>query len=168
MENKSLQILQNVKDITVEIINLIGEENDAIIAKNFNVFKSILSRKYNLMRSYDDLSLELSEVVEDLKKTNAEELEALVDLTKKLNDACDVNTKLLSHEQEIALNANTAFLLGTNAVVNTLNEDATDGAWIVQDYINREVSFIRRCNQPGRFRKGKKDGQACGIGLDGN
>ena len=104
MENKSLQILQNVKDITVEIINLIGEENDAIIAKDFKSFKSILSRKYNLMRSYDDLSLELSEVVEDLKKTNAEELEALVDLTKKLNDACDVNTKLLSHEQEIALN----------------------------------------------------------------
>ena len=104
MENKSLQILQNVKDITVEIINLIGEENDAIIAKDFKSFKSILSRKYNLMRSYDDLSLELSEVVEDLKKTNAEELEGLVELTKKLNDACDVNTKLLSHEQEIALN----------------------------------------------------------------
>ena len=42
MENKSLQILQNVKDITVEIINLIGEENDAIIAKDFKSFKSII------------------------------------------------------------------------------------------------------------------------------
>ena len=104
MADKSLEILQNVKDTTIEIINLIGEENDAIVNKNFKEFKSILSRKYNLMRSYDALSLELSEIVGELKKTNPEELNELVDLTQKLNDACDVNTKLLSHEQEIALN----------------------------------------------------------------
>ena len=104
MADKSLEILQNVKDTTIEIINLIGEENDAIVNKNFKAFKSILSRKYNLMRSYDALSLELSEIVGELKKTNPEELNELVDLTQKLNDACDVNTKLLSHEQEIALN----------------------------------------------------------------
>lgn len=104
MADKSLEILQNVKDTTIEIINLIGEENDAIVNKNFKAFKSILSRKYNLMRSYDSLSLELSEIVGELKKTNPEELNELVDLTQKLNDACDVNTKLLSHEQEIALN----------------------------------------------------------------
>ena len=104
MADKSLEILQNVKDTTIEIINLIGEENDAIVNKNFKAFKSILSRKYNLMRNYDALSLELSEIVGELKKTNPEELNELVDLTQKLNDACDVNTKLLSHEQEIALN----------------------------------------------------------------
>lgn len=104
MADKSLEILQNVKDTTIEIINLIGEENDAIVNKNFKAFKSILSRKYNLMRNYDVLSLELSEIVGELKKTNPEELNELVDLTQKLNDACDVNTKLLSHEQEIALN----------------------------------------------------------------
>lgn len=104
MADKSLEVLQNVKDTTIEIINLIGEENDAIVNKNFKAFKSILSRKYNLMRSYDALSLELSEIVGELKKTNPEELNELVDLTQKLNDACDVNTKLLSHEQEIALN----------------------------------------------------------------
>lgn len=104
MADKSLEILQNVKDTTIEIINLIGEENDAIVNKNFKAFKSILSRKYDLMRSYDALSLELSEIVGELKKTNPEQLNELVDLTQKLNDACDVNTKLLSHEQEIALN----------------------------------------------------------------
>ena len=104
MADKSLEVLQNVKDTTIEIINLIGEENDAIVNKNFKAFKSILSRKYDLMRSYDALSLELSEIVGELKKTNPEELNELVDLTQKLNDACDVNTKLLSHEQEIALN----------------------------------------------------------------
>lgn len=104
MADKSLEVLQNVKDTTIEIINLIGEENDAIVNKNFKAFKSILSRKYNLMRNYDALSLELSEIVGELKKTNPEQLNELVDLTQKLNDACDVNTKLLSHEQEIALN----------------------------------------------------------------
>ncbi len=35
-------------------------------------------------------------------------------------------------------------------------------------YSDREVSFVRRGNKPGRFGKGKGYGKACCFGLDGD
>ena len=37
-----------------------------------------------------------------------------------------------------------------------------------KDYSDREVSFVRRGNKPGRFGKGKGYGKACCFGLDGD
>lgn len=117
MDNKALDILRNVKETTLELISIIGEENDAIVNKDYSRFKPILSKKYDLMRAYDSLSLELSEIVEDVKQDNKEELEELIKLTEKLTEACEVNTKLLSREQDIALN-----------IMNVMKEVAEDSS----------------------------------------
>jgi len=104
MDSKALEILSGVKETTLELIEVIGEENDAIVNKDTIAFKGILSRKYDLMRKYDGLSLELSGVVEEIRAEDKSELDDLIQLTEKLTAVCDINTKLLSREQDIALN----------------------------------------------------------------
>jgi len=104
MDNKAIEILTNVRETTLELIEVIGEENDAIVNKDTASFKRILSRKYDLMRKYDGLSLELSSIVEEIRTENKAELDELIKLTEKLTAICDINTKLLSREQDIALN----------------------------------------------------------------
>lgn len=108
-------ILSEAIKTTESLVKLLENEN-SIIQKHDKVsFETILKEKNNLIKKYVHITKETKKHLDDLQETYPEEINRLLNLTKRLNNICQENYNIINKEFEI-----------TNKIIKLIKKSITE------------------------------------------